>query len=303
MTSSLVSLQAVTKRLGAAQVLRGMTFDVRRGEILGLLGPNGSGKTTTIRCISGVIRPDAGEIAVDGLHPYVSGDEVRRRIGVLTETAAFYHDLTALDNLRFYGKVYGIRDDRRALQLLEEFGLSEMRDRKAGTFSTGQKKRLGLAKALLHDPDILFLDEPTNGLDPEGIRQVMAEIVRLNEAGKTVMVCSHVLQQLESICHRYVFMEGGRVLEQGTQAELELKYRAEVHLVVETDLDASAGTFAGLPMRQVAAGQVEFTLSGRDEVPGLLRRLTAEANVWSANVANQDLQALYFKVREGARHE
>lgn len=227
---ALITLAQVKKRLQTHQVLHDMTFAVQEGEILGLLGPNGSGKTTTIRCINGVLTADSGEITVAGRHPYRDGDGVRRLTGVLTETAGFYPHMTALENLRFHSRLHGLKDDRRALQLLEEFGLGGARDRKAGAFSTGMKKRLGLARALLHDPQILFLDEPTNGLDPEGIQQVSQEIVRLNRQGKTIVICSHVLQQLESICHRYVFMAAGRVIEQGTKAELEQKYLTDLTL-------------------------------------------------------------------------
>ncbi len=279
---ALITLNKVQKRLQHHQVLHDMTFEVREGEILGLLGPNGSGKTTTIRCINGVITADAGEITVAGRQPGQDGETVRRMTGVLTESAGFYPHMTALENLRFHSRLYGLPDDRRALQLLEEFGLASARDRKAGAFSTGMKKRLGLARALLHDPQILFLDEPTNGLDPEGIQQVSEEIVRLNQQGKTIVICSHVLQQLESICHRYVFMRAGRVLDQGTKAELEQRYQTDLTLRVETD-----------------GGPLEFRLPSREAVPAMLRRLTSEMNIYSAALAGQDLQALYFKVLEG----
>ncbi|MDF2627217.1 MAG: transporter ATP-binding protein [Symbiobacteriaceae bacterium] len=296
---ALITLAQVKKRLQKHQVLHDMSFAVREGEILGLLGPNGSGKTTTIRCINGVLTADAGEITVAGRHPYRDGDAVRRLTGVLTETAGFYPHMTALENLRFYSRLHGLKDDRRALQLLEEFGLGAARDRKTGAFSTGMKKRLGLARALLHDPQILFLDEPTNGLDPEGIQQVSQEIVRLNQQGKTIVICSHVLQQLESICHRYVFMAAGRVIEQGTKAELEQRYLTNLTLQVETDAAWAGAEAAGLPATVAAPGRVEFRLRAREAVPALLRRLSAEMNIYSAALAGQDLQALYFKVLEG----
>ncbi|HYF81034.1 MAG TPA: ABC transporter ATP-binding protein [Symbiobacteriaceae bacterium] len=296
---ALISLTQVEKRLQTHRVLQGISFDVQEGEILGLLGPNGSGKTTTIRCINGVLAADTGEITVAGRHPYRDGEAVRRLTGVLTETAGFYPHMTALENLRFYSRLHGLHDDRRALQLLEEFGLGAARDRKAGAFSTGMKKRLGLARALLHDPQILFLDEPTNGLDPEGIQQVSQEIVRLNRQGKTIVICSHVLQQLESICHRYVFMAAGRVIEQGTKAELEQRYLTDVTLQVETDASWAGAEAAGLPATVAAPGQVKFRLGAREAVPALLRRLTAEINIYAAALTGQDLQALYFKVLEG----
>ncbi len=170
------------------------------------------------------------------------------------------------------------------------------------------KKRLGLAKALLHRPQILFLDEPTNGLDPEGIRMVLASIRNLNQRdGTTIILCSHLLQQLETVCHRYLFLQpgatGAKLIEQGTLQQLEAKYGKEVVLSVETNLALKGDQFQGLPARQIAAGRLEFSLPDRAAVPGLLRHLLIEANVYSAVLANTDLESLYFKIREGNQHE
>lgn len=300
----MIELKQVTKRFQAQQVLKGMSFRVNKGEVLGLLGPNGSGKTTTIRLINGVIQADTGSITVAGLDPHRDGEAIRRKAGILTETAGFYAHMTALENLRFYGDMYGVKGDARANQLLEEFGLGPHRDRKVGTFSTGMKKRLGLARALLHKPEILFLDEPTNGLDPEGIQQVLQEITRLNRTeGMTILICSHLLQQVEAVCQRYVFMEGGRVLDEGTAADLEAKYLTEVRLLVETDLALAGDSYRGLPVQSAGAGRLQFTLPTREAIPGLLRDLLAEASVFTATQVERDLEALYFKIREGARHE
>ena len=300
----LLTLQGVTKRFQKHPVLKGITFHVNKGEVLGLLGPNGSGKTTTIRLLNGVIRPDSGSLSVAGLDPYRDGDAIRRLSGIVTETAGFYGHMTALENLRFFGQLYGVGGNARALQLLDELGLGAHRDRKVGGFSTGMKKRLGLAKALLHKPQILYLDEPTNGLDPEGIQQVLAEIERLNRTeGITIVVCSHLLEQLQTVCHRYVFMADGRVLEQGTAAQLEQKYLGDTLVQVETNLEWQGDRYQGVPARRVAPGRVEFTLPSRAAVPGFLRTLLQEAEVYQVLSANQDLQTLYFKVREAARHE
>lgn len=283
MTQPLIELYQVSKRYGQQQVLQDLSFHVHPGEVVGLLGPNGSGKTTTVRLLNGVIRPDQGAITVSGYNPAHDGDNIRRLSGILTESAGFYPHMTGLENLKFFSDLYGVTDRRRPLELLEEFGLSEAGDKQVGTYSTGMKKRLGLARALLHRPSILFLDEPTNGLDPEGIRMVLEAIVRLNRRdGTTMILCSHLLQQLEQVCHRYLFIQGGRLIEQGTMAELEEKYRGERMLEVETD-----------------QGRVTYPVADRAAIPDLLRRLTQETNVYGAALKQPDLESIYFKIRGG----
>lgn len=294
----------VAKGFGGRPVLTDLSFTVARGEIVGFIGPNGSGKTTTVRLLNGVLDPDAGEIRVGGYDPRADGEAVRRMSGVLTESAGLYLSMTGRQNLRFFAELYGVDDPGRPDALLAAFGLDDAADRKVGAYSTGMKKRLGLAKAMLHRPEILFLDEPTNGLDPEGIRMVLAYIRDLNEReGTTVIICSHLLQQLEIVCHRFLFLLGGRVVEQGTLEELEARYFPAVTLEVETDLPLTGSEYRGMPARRVGPGRIAFTVPGREAVPGLLRSLAQEAAVYSAAPVRQDLEALYFKITGGAARE
>ena len=304
MPQASIELDGVSKRFGAQSVLTALSFRVAPGEILGFLGPNGAGKTTTLRLLAGVIRADSGRIRVAGLDPQQDGDAIRRRTGVLTESGGLYPHMTGLDNLRFFAELYGVDEPGRPAHLLEEFGLGPHRDKKVGTYSTGMRKRLGLARALLHRPEILFLDEPTSGLDPEGIRMVLEQIAALGQSqGTTVILCSHVLQQLELVCHRYVFLEQGRTIEQGTLEELEERYSQEVVLQVETDLEPAGDRFAGYPVQRLGPGKLALTLPRRAAVPELLRQLTQAAAVYGAVLAGRDLQSLYFKIQEAVRHE
>jgi len=299
-----LEMNHVAKGFAERPVLTDLNLSVCPGEIVGFIGPNGSGKTTTVRLLNGVIDPDAGAISVGGYDPRVDGEAVRRMAGVLTESAGLYLNLTGRQNLRFFADLYGVDEPGRADALLEEFGLADAADRKVGTYSTGMKKRLGLARALLHRPRVLFLDEPTNGLDPEGIRMVLGYIRRLNECdGTTVMICSHLLQQLEQVCHRYLFLQGGRVVEQGTLAELEARYFPTVTLEVETDLALAGDHYHGVPAARVGQGRIAFTLPSRGDVPRLLRRLAQEASVYSASPVQRDLETLYFRIRGGAADE
>src|SRR5690625_4955393 len=177
----MISASGVSKSFGDRSAVNDLSLVVRSGEIVGLIGPSGSGKTTMIRLFSGLLRADAGSTHVNGLDPLMHGELVRKQCGVLTESADFYRHMSALDNLKFFADLYGVTDASRPEELLETAGLGDDRNRKVGGFSTGMRKRLGFAKALLHRPRILFLDEPTNGLDPDATREVLSAIRRLNE--------------------------------------------------------------------------------------------------------------------------
>ncbi|MBL0386169.1 ABC transporter ATP-binding protein [Tumebacillus sp. ITR2] len=303
MNQPYLQVDHVSKKFGTQQVLHDMNFTVNRGEIVGLLGPNGSGKTTMIRLLNGVILPDGGSIRVGTHNPVTDGDPIRRKSGILTEGAGLYHELTGMQNLEFFAKLYGVWDKKRLLDLLEQFDLTAHMHKLAGTYSTGMKKRLGLAKALLHRPELLFLDEPTNGLDPEGIQLVMKYIRELNRTeGTTILLCSHVLHQIQEVCHQYIFMESGRVIEQGTNREIESKYVTETVLRVETGLQPTGDVFADVPVRRVGEQTLEFHLPNKDGISALLRAILLESWVHEAVITNRDLEALYFKVR-GEQHE
>lgn len=314
----MISLQHVSKSFADRKVIDDLSFSVGNGEVVGLLGPNGSGKTTVIRLINGLLRPDQGNISVMELNPVTEGHAVRQASGVLTESADFYRHMSGLDNLRFFASLYQVHDPGRPRELLQTFGLDGDADKPVGTYSTGMRKRLGLAKALLQQPEMLFLDEPTNGLDPEGTRLVLESIRKLKEQhDTTILICSHLLQQLELVCERYLFIKRGRLIEQGTLQELRAKYHQKVILEVTTDLELpEAGLFRGVPVTvagdSVAAGSSVDELSGRPvrplqfalpagaDVPAFLRQLILDARVYGAVINEQNLESLYFRIQEGA---
>lgn len=311
MSREFVTATQLVKSFGGYTVIDELSFSVREGEITGLLGPNGSGKTTVVRLLNGVLRPDAGTITVAGLDPLADGDGVRALSGVLTESADFYRHMNGLDNLLFFGRLYGVDDRRRCEELLDMFGLLPHANKAVGTYSTGMRKRLGLAKALLHRPKILFLDEPTNGLDPEGVRLVLGHIRQLNEEfGTTILICSHLLNQMEAVCHRYLFIDGGRLIEQGTLSELRRRHRPRIEVVVEMDggPDTREGDPVSFPAAVASATEgtigrwrVTFVVGGTEEIPPLLASLVGSAKVYSAHVVQPDLESLYFAVGEGRR--
>lgn len=198
-----------------------LDFTIHAGEVVGLLGPNGSGKSTTIKMILGLLYPTAGTIRVLGQSPREVSN--KRRIGYLPEESLLYRHLTALETLDFFGALFDLpaaeRRQRNA-QLLDMVGLGHARHRPVGEFSKGMARRIGLAQAMINDPDLLILDEPTAGLDPLGCREVKEVINLLRQRGKTVVVCSHLLGDIEDVCDRVIILYGGRIRAQGKLAEL-----------------------------------------------------------------------------------
>ena len=294
----MIHLERVHKAFGEKAILRDISFSVPKGEVVGLLGPNGAGKTTLIRLMNGVITPDRGSVRVFGLDPASQGSDIRGRCGVVTESAGMYPDMSAKENLEFFAKLYDCEDPARIAALLERFQLAEHGDKLVGAYSTGMKKRLAIAKAMLHEPELLFLDEPTNGLDPEGIRDMIGFLKQLNkEQGTTILICSHVLYQLEEVCSAYLFLEQGLIIEQGALPALEEKYAETVRLEVETGYMTEGDAAAGYPFERLSADRLLFSLPSKRDIPVLLRHLLQHSWVYSSTILNRDLESVYFEVR------
>jgi ABC-2 type transport system ATP-binding protein len=200
------------RRFGERWAVRDMSLEVRRGEVLGLLGPNGAGKTTTVRLLTALIEPSEGTAAVDGFDVVRDAEAVRGRVGILTETPGLYDKLSAVANLDFFGRLYGLPADVRATRIerfLRLFDLWERRDDVAGTFSKGMKQKLAIARALLHEPAVVFLDEPTAALDPEAAFVVRDAIEGLRRTGRTIVLATHNLDEADRLCDRIAFVRGG----------------------------------------------------------------------------------------------
>jgi ABC-2 type transport system ATP-binding protein len=300
----IIEVNSINKSFSGQKVIDNLSFAVNRGEIVGFLGPNGSGKTTTIRLLNGVITPDSGQIMVWGLDPNSSGEEIRRRSGVMTESAGLYRSLSGIENLRFFAGLYGLnKPEARINELLVDFGLEEAKDKKVGAYSTGMKKRLGIAKALLHSPELLFLDEPTTGLDPEGTRDLLTYIEELNRKYQvTIFLCTHLLKQVERLCHKFIFITSGQILESGTLTEIEAKYLGEVNFKVETGLELLGNHFQGFPIVGREPGHVVFRVENKARIPEILKAVLSEAPVYGAEIMGRDLETLYFKVLASKNH-
>jgi len=228
----------LVKRFGDFVAVNHINFSVARGEIFGFLGPNGSGKTTTIRMLLGLLAPSAGSARVLGFDVARQADEVRRRIGYMSQKFSLYNDLTVIENLNFFGRTYGVRGERlkqRKAFALQMAGLSGRERELTRNLAGGWKQRLALGAAILHEPAVLFLDEPTAGVDPVSRRAFWDLLYQLSEGGTTILVTTHYMDEAEH-CHRLAFIHRGRIVAQGTPEEV--KRREMRGQVLEIDCDA-----------------------------------------------------------------
>ena len=232
----MLTLTNVRKAFGQTVAVDGLTLAVRKGEVLGLLGPNGAGKSTTVSLAVGLLAPDSGEVRIDGLgNPTIPA--VRARLGVAPQSLALYDLLTAEENLRFFGEVYGLTGatlTARVAWSLDFVGLTDRRHDRVGTYSGGMKRRLNLAAAVVHNPDLLLLDEPTVGVDPQSRNRIFESIEALHREGRTVIYTTHYMEEAERLCDRIAIVDAGRLLALGTLAELLAAHGGPPTLVVQT---------------------------------------------------------------------
>ena len=220
MTETVISVQNLTRRFGDFVAVDHINFEVHTGEIVGYLGPNGSGKTTTIRMLLGLLAPSEGQATVLGYDVFAQSEEVRARVGYMSQKFAIYDDLTTLENLTFYGGVYGITDKARIQRTLELVGLKGHESTLTRDMSTGWRQRLSLGIALVHEPKLLFLDEPTSGVDPTARREFWDLIYELAEGGVTILVTTHYMDEAE-YCERVGVMRAGKLLAMDTPTALK----------------------------------------------------------------------------------
>ena len=247
----MIEFQQLTRTYGDFTAVQPLTLTVERGEVFGFLGPNGAGKTTTIRMMMGILVPSGGRALISGLDCHAQRAEVQRHVGYLPDNPIYYDFLRGREILRFVAEMHGMpRADaeRRAVELLAEFGLTEAVDEFAVNYSMGMKKKLGLACALVHDPEVLILDEPINGLDPRAARDVQDRLRLAAAAGKTIFMSTHLLDMAEKVCARVGIIHKGGLVATGTMDELRARTHQnasleEVFLAV-TDEEAALATAA-----------------------------------------------------------
>jgi ABC-2 type transport system ATP-binding protein len=260
-----IDVRGVTKKFGDRTVVNNITMQVRPGEIYGFLGPNGSGKTTFLRILCGLLRPDAGEGSCLGLDFRRQSTEIKKRVGYMTQKFSFYEDLTVEENLEFIARIYGVPERKSAVEKsLKRLGMVERRKQLAGTLSGGWKQRLALAACLIHEPQLLLLDEPTAGVDPKARRDFWEEIHQLAADGLTVLITTHYMDEAER-CHRLAYIAYGNLLASGTVENVLANARLTTFEVTGGNLHALAEKIRGLPgVEQVVAFGSTLHVSGRD---------------------------------------
>ncbi|MGB8930329.1 MAG: ATP-binding cassette domain-containing protein [Anaeromyxobacteraceae bacterium] len=242
----MIVLEGVKKSFGEVEALRGVSFEVGNGQITGLLGPNGAGKTTALRTVYGVIVPDAGRVHVDGVDLVTDRIDAQRRLGILPHAQGLYARLTAREHVLYFARLHGMARataEARADSLIELLGMREFADRRTEGFSQGQRVKVAMARALVHDPHNVVLDEPTNGLDVAATRAVRALLLKLRDEGRCVLFSSHVMQEVSALCDRVIVIARGQVVAEGTPDELR---RATGKESLEDALVAAIGSEEGL---------------------------------------------------------
>ena len=223
MSESMLLAQDLHMSYGHTHAVRGVSFIIPRGEIFGLLGPNGAGKTTTISMLAGLLKPTGGRIVVAGLDLQTSARAAKARIGLVPQELALYPTLSAYDNLQFFGRIYGLRGKRlktRVAAVLELVGLADRARDAIDAFSGGMKRRVNIAAGLLHEPDILFLDEPTVGVDPQSRNAIFEGVEELNRGGITILYTTHYMEEAQRLCRRVAIMDSGRIIALDTPEAL-----------------------------------------------------------------------------------
>ena len=246
----MIEVHQLTKRFARHEAVRGISFSVDKGEIVGFLGPNGAGKTTTLRMLTGYLPPTSGSASIAGFDIFRQSIEARRKIGYMPENVPLYEDMRVKEYLKFRAQLKGLagsENPRRVGEVIDTCGLAGVRRKMIKTLSKGYRQRVGLADALVHDPELLILDEPTNGLDPNQIRQIRELIKQLADT-HTVLVSTHILSEVEMTCGRVIIIDGGKIKAADTPANLigEMRAAGRVQVELQTDPEVAAGAISRL---------------------------------------------------------
>ena len=302
----MIRTENLTKRFGKVTAVESLSLDVNEGEVFGFLGPNGAGKTTTVRMLTSLIGPTSGSATVSGFAVGQQDIEIRRTVGVLTETPGMYDNLSAEYNLRIFAELYEVKDVKGQVEkYLKMLGLYERRLDVAGTFSKGMKQKLAIARALLHEPRILFLDEPTAGLDPEASHLVREFIAELKKEGRTIFLCTHNLDEADRLCDRIGIFKS-RLLVVDTPANLRSSVfgrKVVFHLrLADENIFAAVKQLAFAREIKIMENKLVVTLDNPDvQNPEVVRALVkAGADVQFVGELRHSLEEVYLQLVKGA---
>ena len=300
---SILKTQNLTKRYGGRAAVDNVSLTVEKGDIFGLIGQNGAGKTTFMRLVTSLTRPDSGHISLFGETEPAGLTAARARVGSVIEAPALYGNLTAVQNLEYYRIQRGITDKNRVRQVLETVGLTDTGKKKFKNFSLGMKQRLGLAVAILSHPDFLIMDEPTNGLDPTGIIEMRHLIMRLSQEGITLLVSSHILSELAQMANKYAIIHHGKLLKNLTHEELQEECKQALAITVDDVAKAAVLLETNLGLnnyKQVSANELRV-YDRVDDPAEITFRLSQEGiRVASITQVGDSLEDYYTKIIGGA---
>jgi ABC-2 type transport system ATP-binding protein len=296
MNALAIDVHGLNKHFGAKHVVNDLSLQASRGEILGFLGPNGSGKTTSIRMMCGLLTPDSGSGTCLGYDIRTQSAEIKRRVGYMTQRFSFWEDLSIRENLDFIARVYEMPSRREAVdRALDGLNLTARATQLAGSLSGGWKQRLALAACMLHQPELLLLDEPTAGVDPKARREFWEELHALAARGISVLVSTHYMDEAER-CHKLAYIAFGKLMAQGTAEEIIASQRLSTWSVSGDDLAAIASKLQGQPgVEQIAAFGSALHVTGRDAaaLESSLRRATA-GTAWRVEPAETGLEDVFI---------
>lgn len=310
MTNSVIVASGLGRRFGETVAVDQLQLEVEAGEVFGFLGHNGAGKTTTIRMLNGILTPSSGSARVLGLDPMADGPQLRTRTGVLTETPSLDERLTGRDNLTIYADLYRVPKAEvkaRVDELLTGFDLYDRAGDKVGGYSKGMKQRLAMARTLLHRPEMLFLDEPTAGLDPVAARQVHEMILSsTRQQGHTVFLCTHNLVEAQRLCDRVGVMEHGKLVALGSPRELARQLVTNLTVEFDVDVGAVPAALQALARQGFAAsagqqgGAALVHGATRDAIPGIVSLLVnAGIGIYGVTPQEPTLEDVYFALHDG----
>mgnify|MGYP000845584447 FL=1 len=305
-TTDIVTINHLTKRYGDVTAVDGISLSIRRGEIVGLLGPNGAGKTTTINMMIGLARPTAGSICINGIDVVRNPKRAQAIIGIVPDESNLYGEMDGFDNLCFCGALYGMAKaarERRARELLEQFDLAKAGKRPFRAYSKGMRRKLTIAAGIIHEPEILFLDEPTTGIDVESARHIRRLLLDLKAHGTTIFITTHYIEEAERVCDRIAFIVEGRIAARGTVSELmeSISHGHTIRLAADTDLtpyvDQLRVRFTNCTIELQSDHSVTLTSQERIPLSPILQYLDGMGvSVFEAKELRPTLEDVFVKV-------
>ena len=306
MAENAIEVRDLTKAFGDVVAVAGISFEVRRGEVFSLLGPNGAGKSTAISIISGLLRPDSGDAFVMGHSILKESMAARRCLGVVPQEVALYNDMSARENLVFWGRMYGLSGkdlERRADEMLKAVGLVERQKGRVATYSGGMKRRVNIAAALLHTPQVVIMDEPTVGIDPQSRRHILDYVKELNRQGMSVLYTTHYMEEAEELSNRIAIMDKGKIIASGTRDELVrlVGEQTRVDLAVTGEPDKAAEAWRSVPgvsRATVEQGRVLVLAGDSNAVVPLLFERAAQLGfrIGSMGIQEPNLETVFLSL-------